>query len=269
MTTTPSAQKTRADIESADAAGAALQPVPDAAAPRRTDAEDKLWAALHAHPTSTAAALSAAAGIGKSTAQKILSRWAVEGGVSRTAGIAESGRRAADLWAISDEAVTPSDINAPDDDDAVESAPAVTDTSEPAPAPSVEASTTPDDVVSGTAGRDVSGTAHSEIAGPHDGVDTAEQADDQEAAETRGDASEGKVERLAPGALRGMVEDHLRDHPDQQCSPVEIARSLGGKSTGAVTNALDKLVVDGVAVRTQDRPKRYALAPAEVTTGSS
>ncbi|AHH95720.1 hypothetical protein GCM10010174_38740 [Kutzneria viridogrisea] len=40
--------------------------------------------------------------IGKSTAQKILVKWAADGSVTRTAGIVEGGRRAADLWAITE-----------------------------------------------------------------------------------------------------------------------------------------------------------------------
>lgn len=72
-----------------------------------------------------------------------------------------------------------------------------------------------------------------------------------------------KAARLAPGALSGMVEDFLREHPGQEFGPVEIAKALGGKSSGAVSNALDKLVVNGTAVKTSDRPKRFALAPAE------
>src|SRR5437879_1774482 len=73
----------------------------------RTAAEDKLWETLHSHPNGTAAELSAAAKIGKSTAQKILVRWAADGSVTRTSGIAAGGRRAADLWAITDtDAVT-------------------------------------------------------------------------------------------------------------------------------------------------------------------
>src|SRR6476661_2494250 len=64
----------------------------------RTETEDKLWEALRANPNSTAADLSTDAGIGRSTAAKILARWANEGSVTRTSGIAEGGRRAADLW---------------------------------------------------------------------------------------------------------------------------------------------------------------------------
>ena len=81
-----------------------LRSVPEQtiAAKARTEAEDKLWEALHAAPNSTAADLSATAKIGKSTAQKFLVKWATEGSVTRTAGIAQGSRRAADLWAITD-----------------------------------------------------------------------------------------------------------------------------------------------------------------------
>jgi hypothetical protein len=60
-----------------------------------------------------------------------------------------------------------------------------------------------------------------------------------------------------------MVEDYLRDHPGEQFGPTAIAHALGGKSSGAVSNALDKLVEDGVATKTQDKPRRFALAPSE------
>ena len=79
----------------------------------------------------------------------------------------------------------------------------------------------------------------------------------------RGDAT---AARLAPGALRGLVEDYLRDHPGEEFGPTAIAKALGGKSSGAVSNALDKLVEDGTAVKTQDTPRRFALAPAEAAT---
>src|SRR5438067_9590171 len=95
-------RKTRTTTTSTTGSARPLRSVPDqpSAMKVRTETEDKLWAALHAHPNSTAADLSAAAKIGKSTAQKILARWAGDGSVTRTPGIADGGRRAADLWAI-------------------------------------------------------------------------------------------------------------------------------------------------------------------------
>jgi hypothetical protein len=79
-----------------------LRPVRDqtTTATTRTEAEDKLWEALRAHPNNTAPFLAGAANIGRSTAGKILPKWEKEGSVTRTPGIAQGGGRAADLWAI-------------------------------------------------------------------------------------------------------------------------------------------------------------------------
>ena len=68
--------------------------------------------------------------------------------------------------------------------------------------------------------------------------------------------------RLPPGGLRGMVEDYLREHPDQAFGPSELGKKLG-RSGGAVANALVKLVEAGTAVCAQAKPLRYTLAPAE------
>lgn len=271
------------------------RPVPDrnpdaAAVTARTDAEDALWAALHANPDSTATDLSKAAKIGKSTAQKILTRWAGDGTVTRTAGIPDGGRRSADRWAITpDAADTPADTEqdrgvAPVDDTATadtpqptpdttdttpaggadpeptESAPTATAPADTAPADTAPADTAPVDTEADTAATDNA----AETVAPVDVEPVAETAE----AMVDGAASNATA-RLAPGALRGMVEDHLRDHPDQEFSPVEIARKLGGKSSGAVSNALDKLVTDKIAVQTKERPKRFALAPKEATAAAS
>ncbi|MFS8104677.1 MarR family transcriptional regulator, partial [Lentzea alba] len=80
-----------------------LRAVPNSAtdtAKPRTETEEKLWQALRDNPGSTATALSTAAGIGKSTAPKILARWEKDGLVTRTAGIADGGSRPADRWSI-------------------------------------------------------------------------------------------------------------------------------------------------------------------------
>jgi predicted transcriptional regulator len=154
----------------------------------RTETEDKLWQALRDNPGSPAAALSTAAGIGKSTAPKILTRWEKEGLVARTAGTADGGSRPADRWSIT--------------------------------------------------------------------------TDDQPTAVAESDGGSGqqqeKSERLAPGALRGMVEDYLRDNSGE-FSPNAIGKELN-RSSGAVHNALEKLVTSGYAVRTSDKPKKYSLA---------
>ena len=289
-----------------------LRSVPDqdTAATVRTDSEDKLWEALHASPNSTAADLSAAAKIGKSTAQKILVKWEGDGSVTRTAGNAEGGRRAADLWAIAettdaapdgtaDDGIDTSADGTPVDEGTVEdTAPAQTAQNEP-----ITDSDPTDTADAASAEEKLSETASAESLDPapesaQDTTDTAAEAvpedtqdtaadtvheetepADAEPASTKAaepadggttpeDATEtasdrGKSDRLAPGGLRGMVEDWLRDHSGEQAGPTKIAKDLGGKSSGAVSNALDKLVEGGVAVKTQDKPKRFALAPAE------
>lgn len=250
----------------------------------RTDTEDKLWEALHAAPNSTAADLSTAAKIGKSTAQKILAKWAADGSVTRTAGIAEGGRRAADLWAITEVDTTQTDPT-PVDTAAAEDADK-TDATQAEPvspdAPDADAdgsAVTEEDPVeqTDTAADDAQDPADAADAAPVDAEPVVAEVSDPAAAngadgattdgdtttENGADATDEKKARLAPGGLRGMVEDYLRDHPGEQFGPTAIANALGGKSSGAVSNALDKLVESGVAAKTQDKPRRFALAPAE------
>lgn len=68
--------------------------------------------------------------------------------------------------------------------------------------------------------------------------------------------------RLPPGGLHGIVEDYLRAHPDEEFGPGAIARTLD-RSSGAVSNALDRMIASGLAVQTSSKPKRFQLAPAE------
>lgn len=58
------------------------------------------------------------------------------------------------------------------------------------------------------------------------------------------------------GGLRGLVADHLAQHPAEDFSPTQLANALG-RSSGAVANALDRLVEHGAAVQTSTAPRRY------------
>jgi hypothetical protein len=246
-----------------------LRSVPEqtVAAKVRTDTEDKLWEVLHANPNSTAADLSGMAKIGKSTAQKILVKWATDGSVTRTGGIAEGGRRAADLWAITgvDAAhadSTPVDTPTAEDADTTDTSqvePVAPDASDAATVGRGDAVQQTDTAMDGAQDPVDSDEVHPAAAGDTVGATT----DNQTATEGGTDATAEKSARLAPGALRGMVEDYLRDHPGEQFGPTAIANALGGKSSGAVSNALDKLVEDGVATKTQDKPRRFAFVPSE------
>jgi hypothetical protein len=285
-------RKTRSTTTTTTGSTPTLRSVPDqtTAAKVRTDTEDKLWEALHANPNSTATDLSGVAKIGKSTAQKILVKWAADGSVTRTAGIAEGGRRAADLWAITegdaplvDAAPVDQDDTPADDADATATAladqdspatPDATDTDDATPAEddlTEPATTEPTDAA---ADDDIQGTTDTDTTDPAEAepvvANVTEPADEDAAtdAETAPDSGGDKA-RLASGALRGMVEDYLRGHPAEEFGPTAIANALGGKSSGAVSNALDKLVEAKTAVKTQDKPRRFALAPAEAAAPAS
>lgn len=225
------------------------EPTPTPAARARTAAEDKLWEVLHSHPNSTAAELSVAAGIGKSTAAKILAVWSAEGSVMRIGGIAEGSRRAADRWTIID---TDVDIDTPADAAGAEAlidAPTSTDTAKAANA---------------SEGDDHSGVGcNMNESGVDDAVEPAADA------VVEGDTADGAAEtapqkppRLMPGALRGMVEDFLGEHRGEEFSSSQIGTALG-RSSGAVSNALETLVKTGYAVKTQDAPKRFTAAPQQ------
>ena len=262
--------KTRTPRTTTSTTGSALRSVPEptVAAKVRTDAEDRLWEALHAAPHSSAADLSAAAKIGKSTAQKILVKWAADGSVTRTVtrvGFGEGGRRAADRWAItevgSQDDSTPLDTRAADDADATDTAQAEPDAPEADDAtvtegdPVEQADAAVDDALDPVEPETADLVNAEPVVGATSDVDKP--------TEDGSDATSEKKARLAPGGLRGMVEDYLRDNPGEEFGPTAIANALGGKSSGAVSNALDKLVEVGVAVKKQDKPKRFALAPSE------
>jgi hypothetical protein len=64
-----------------------------------------------------------------------------------------------------------------------------------------------------------------------------------------------------PGALRDLVEEHLRKLPGTAFTPHQVGKVLT-RSAGAVANALDKLVSLGTAEMVTDKPRTYRLAPA-------
>ncbi|MFC5832286.1 hypothetical protein [Nonomuraea insulae] len=70
----------------------------------------------------------------------------------------------------------------------------------------------------------------------------------------------GTGDGVRPSALRDMVHAHLIAFPDKDFTPYEIGRALD-RSSGAVANALDRLVSLGDAVLSCERPRRFALAP--------
>lgn len=269
----------------------ALRAVPTATpVPVRTDTQNRLWAALTARSDSgTTAELAIAAGIGRSTAGKVLAQWAKDGTVTRTPGGHANGLRTPDRWTLG----APVGTTTPDGDSADHTAEphAEGSTDKTSATPTPDDQPAPENATTSTAGEPSDDTPEDT-----DRADTADQTTDTEmpisdgsdeatsdhAAATdttpervvaagadeprRGDPALGaKPPRLRSGALRELVEDYLRVHPADAFGPGAIGQALR-RSAGAVSNALDKLVDDDVAVRIQDAPKRFTLSPAAATT---
>lgn len=153
-----------------------------------TTATDAVLAALGSGPAS-AAEVAGAAGIGRSTATKVLAALAAGGRVERTPGGRDGARRLPDRWALP---ATPEDPDRP----------------------------------AGDGGGEPQGTASP---------------------------------RLGKGELAAMVAAFLHDHPGDH-SPSAVAKALGGRSAGAVGNALGRLAASGDVVQAGDRPRRYRAA---------
>jgi predicted transcriptional regulator len=191
------------------------------------NAETKVRRALSANPGTTAAALALAAGVGRSTATKILSRLASDGIVTRTAGKDQS---VPPTWTLEDSAldgtaeVAATGEDAPATADQENLAPtgdAAEREADPSPVTALDASTASDPAIPGD---------------PTTGTST--------------------TERLPKGALYAMVRELLQAHPGEQFGPAKIGTALV-RSSGAVNNALEKLVTNGLATKTCEAPKRF------------
>jgi hypothetical protein len=77
----------------------------------------------------------------------------------------------------------------------------------------------------------------------------------------RAAASGRRAPATRPGALRDLVEEHLRKFPGTAFTPHQVGKVLT-RSAGAVANALDKLVSLGTAEMVTDKPRTYQLATA-------
>jgi hypothetical protein len=212
------------------------------------------------------------AGIGRSTAAKILARWANDALLTRTTTTGATGatRRAPERWSVPD-ATSATDVADQDPGG---------DTTAAAPTPALAPT---DDNIPTTVERP---DPSDPTSGPEAGPGSAAAVDASRDLPATGDAADmgaamrdnmgggarvgavarpvapTRARRLPPGGLRGMVEDHRREHSDQAFGPSQLGKALG-RSGGAVANALLKLVEAGTAVRAQAKPLRYTLAPAE------
>ena len=89
----------------------------------------------------------------------------------------------------------------------------------------------------------------------------AEQAatETAEPASVEPDAGASPAERLGRGALGALVRDYLAARPGEDLAPTQVAKGLGGKSSGAVGNALARLEAAGEARLVSSSPRRYRL----------
>jgi DNA-binding MarR family transcriptional regulator len=252
-------------------------------------AHARLWAALTRLPGATAAELADAARIGRSTAGKTLATLETNGMTHRQPGGFDGNRRLPDHWYA---AATPADgPTTPDRGTAT--------TPHAGPQPPVAAGSGP----ATTDGAEALATGHEPPVGPEPdaGQEPAETATEPRHDETsnrqpdepEADADEGPVgtpasaavtpaeapvsaaatpssgrQRRAPGALRHRVLTFLQDRPGEEWGPTGLSRQLEA-SSGAISNALDRLVTLGLAQRTSEKPRRFtAVTPEEPTPQS-
>ncbi|MEU8632709.1 helix-turn-helix domain-containing protein [Amycolatopsis sp. NPDC048633] len=191
-------------------------------------AEVKVHRTLEANPGTTTANLAKTAGVGRSTASKLLSRWAKEGLVIRSTGDDQS---VPVTWTLRDEqndgaaaevAATGEDVAPMEDQKGDAPAGDVEEReADPSPSPAVGVSAVSDPAPSGDPTADTP-----------------------------------NKERLPKGALYELVREFLQARPGEEFGPAKIGTELA-RSSGAVNNALEKLVTNGLATKTCAAPKRF------------
>ncbi|MBL1102804.1 MarR family transcriptional regulator [Streptomyces coffeae] len=252
-----------------------------------TGAEAAVWAVLSSQPGATSADLAQAAGAGRSTTTKAL-RVLEQMGLARCETSAAEGRgRPVNYWYA-----TPSPDNDPGFSTNTPQEPSPETITGPEPATphtgdSAHAAEPP------TCGDDRSRHGETHVNEPDSDAEHTEHEDQSDAPreserETESDGSPtpapaptprvagtmppGAPEpvrptalsgtdkvRLAPGALRQMVIDHLTAHPNEAFTATRISRTIA-KSSGAIANALATLTKQGIAEQVTEHPRTYRLA---------
>ncbi|MDT0547724.1 hypothetical protein [Streptomyces lonegramiae] len=260
-----------------------------------TGAAAAVWAALNAQPGATSVALAQAAGAGRSTTTKAL-RVLEQMGLARYETSTAGGRgRPVNYWYAA-----PAPDNDPSPSMATPQEPSPESITDPEPAAphaddSAHAAEPP------TCGNDGLGHGETHTDEPDTNADVEQTGHEAQPGamreadrETGSDNSpipepaptppvEGTVPpgapeaipptavsggdrvRLAPGALRQMVIDHLTAHPSEAFTATRISRVIA-KSSGAIANALATLVRQGIAEQVTERPRTYRLATAPVSS---
>ncbi|WP_405598257.1 MULTISPECIES: helix-turn-helix domain-containing protein [unclassified Streptomyces] len=237
-----------------------------------------IYSELLASPDATVTELALAAGIGRSTAGKALTTLEEHGLAIRDQGERTGPRRTPDRWRCAQgEPTDSSKTEQPDDTvSATPNEPSATKPVRTEEAAKTDASPTPGDSTESEAA--AKAPTHGEAPrAPKANSDTATPApapaDATQAAgpakpsadEPRHTAGRTQVPvlapktRLAPGALRQRVIDHLQAHPQDAFTATRISRVIE-RSSGAIANSLVILARQGIAEQVSDKPRTYRLA---------
>ncbi|WTW98195.1 hypothetical protein OG216_34815 [Streptomycetaceae bacterium NBC_01309] len=274
-----------------------LAPDTSAAFPPGAGAGDRIRAVLAAAPPEglTADRIAETAQVARSTVSKVLIALTRTDGARREVGGFIGRSRQPDHWHPAD--ADPRDQTAPDtateDPGPGDSAPAPANTSAPSPAvttnslagnmaPATDTDGTPGSGPGTGAGAEADsapdagpdGPAAPDTPTPPDGAasgpDTAAVAPAVPAPATVPNPAPepGTPVRLGAGALRQLVFEHLNTHPAQAFTPGEIGRAIGGRSSGAVANACDKLTADGLVELACEKPRRFRAPGPTSGTGA-
>ncbi|GAA1279400.1 helix-turn-helix domain-containing protein [Streptomyces aureus] len=239
-----------------------------------TGAPAAIYTALISNPGATATELALAAGIGRSTAGKALTALEEHGLAIREEGERTGARRTPDRWRCAQSEPTDTEMS----DETINTTPNAPTATEPA-SPDETSNTNASPVPVDEPDSEAAAKASAPGVAPHapDVNDHAETPDPDEAP-TNVEPSKPATEqaartsatmpvpvlaprtRLAPGALRQRVIDHLQAHPEEAFTATRISRVIE-RSSGAIANALAILARQGIAEQISDTPRTFRLAP--------
>ncbi len=244
-----------------------------------TGAPAAIYTALISNPGATATELAVAAGIGRSTAGKALTTLEEHGLAIREEGERTGARRTPDRWRCAQTEPTDAEVS----DETVDTSPNVPTATEPA-STDESANTDATPVPVGEPETDAAAKAaapgeaphapevndHTETPNPDDAPADPEPSKPTAEQHTHAAATTpvpvlAPKTRLAPGALRQRVIDHLQAHPEEAFTATRISRVIE-RSSGAIANALAILARQGVAQQMSDKPRTYRLAAPETST---
>lgn len=186
----------------------------------------------------TAAHLAGTAKLGRSTVTKALAALESAGLARRERGARDGSRSEPDRWFATAASVPTPPADCPDPEAQVARSPQST----------------------GTERKPTAEQTHAEGPASSTRATGTKAEPPQVTREPQAQAAAAPGPRLAKGALRAMVEQHLRTNPERAWTPGAIAKAIS-RSAGAVTNACEKLLLDGAmegGLHTwEDKPRRY------------